>query len=302
MHAIQTVIAIFLLLLVGFAAKRLGIMKSGDAPVVNSIVTNFTAPAFVFVYIHGKIITGEMLKTPAVVFACSMAAMGIAYLFARIYKLDPKTTGGLMLAAAFGNTGFLGYPVTLGAFPNHSQAITTSVMIDQFGMALPLYSTGVIVAALFSSAKFGKAQIFEFLKTPMLVAAILALILRNVALPTPITTALGYLGAATIPLAMMSIGLSIRKMPIRSFAVPFTIAFVLKMVFIPIITFFSLRYLGVGGIVRDAAVLEAGMPTAIMAGVIAGRYGANGPFVSGSIFLMTLLSIITIPIILTFLH
>lgn len=304
MSAISTVLAIFLLLLTGYAAKRLGILKPKDAPVVHSIVTNFTAPAFVFIYIHGKPITGPMIKAPAVVFVCSMLIMGLAFVIARLLKFDSATTGGLLLAAAYGNTGFLGYPVTLGAFPHHGEAIASTVMIDQFAMALPLYSIGVVIAASFASgsSKFDKRQLLEFLKTPLFPATVLALIFRTTPVPAALMTALTYLGNATIPLAMISLGLSISRMPVKSVTVPFTVAFLLKMVAMPIIAFFALRWAGIGGIVRDVAVLESGMPTAIMAGVLANRYGSNGPFVSGAIFLMTLLSILTIPAILTLLH
>ncbi|GAF95146.1 unnamed protein product, partial [marine sediment metagenome] len=46
-------------------------------------------------------------------------------------------------------TGFLGYPVVSAAFGGDKHAVLTAVMFDAFGMALPLITVGVAVAACF---------------------------------------------------------------------------------------------------------------------------------------------------------
>jgi predicted permease len=142
----------------------------------------------------------------------------------------------------------------------------------------------------------------EFLKIPLLPATVLALILRTVHVPQPIVISMQYLGAATVPLAMLSLGLTLSTNSIRGMALPFTASFILKVAVLPILVCFGLGVAGINGVVRDTAILEASMPTAVMAGVVAGQYGADGPFVSGAIFLMTLFSLGTIPVVLMLLH
>jgi len=295
---LSTVSAVFLLLFAGYGAKRLKILKSGDTAVINSIVINLTGPAFAFSAIYGKKLTLHMFGAPVVLFISSMLVMGIAYLAGRAFKLDRKTTGAVMLVSAFGNTGFLGYPVTMAAFPGNGEAIATTVMCDQFAMALPLYSIGVVVAASFAAARVTRAQILEFMKAPLLPATIIAILLKPFHLPQTLVTSINILGEATVPLAMISIGLSLSRSSLKSATAPFAAGMVLKMVVMPLIVFHGLSLLGIGGTVRDAAVLESSMPAAVMTGVIASRYGANGTFVSGAIFLMTLTSIVSIPAIL----
>ena len=149
-----TVASIFLLLMVGYAAKRFGALKAGDSAVVNSLVINLTMPAYIFIYTHERPLTSAMVKAPVVLFVGEMLILGLAYLAARAMKLDRRTTGALMLVAAFGNTGFLGYPVTGAAFHNNDHAVLAAVMMDQFGMSLPLCTVGVAVAACFAGSKF----------------------------------------------------------------------------------------------------------------------------------------------------
>lgn len=297
-----TVASIFLLLMVGYAAKRCGILKAGDSAVVNSLAINLTMPAFIFVYTHEHTLTSDMVKAPAALFVGEMLIMVLAYMVARAMKLDRRTTGALMLAAAFGNTGFLGYPVTSAAFHNNDHAVLTAVMTDQFGMMLPLCTVGVAVATCFAGSKFEWGSLISFLKTPLFPTTVIALLLKNVHIPQVIMGTLGYLAAGTVPLVMISIGLSLNTAPVRQYPLPILTAVVLKVALLPIIVALLLPLVGVDGVVRKVAILEGAMPSAILAGVIAARYGANGAFAAGTIFLTTLASVLTIPGVLMLLR
>ncbi len=295
---LTTVISIFLLLLTGYGAKKAGILKSGDATTINSIVVNLTMPAFIFVFTHGKPITQAMIKTPFLGFAMEMVVLGLAWLAARALKLDRPTTGALMLITAFGNTGFLGYPVVSAAYHGDKHAILTAVMFDQFAMSLALNSIGVAVATCFAGSKFQWRSLLHFVKGPLLPATIIALIFRKAYVPSLIMSPLTYLSAATVPLAMISIGLSLSGSSLRQYPAAFGTAIVLKMALLPVLMYFALPLIGVTGTIAKVVVLESAMPSAVVSGVIASRYGANGRFAAGAIFVMTLLSVIMIPCML----
>lgn len=302
LNVLRTIAAIFLLLLVGYGAKKVRVLKSSDASVVNVIIIYLTMPAFIFTAVYQKPLPDGAWSAPVVVIISEMVLLGIAYGVGRVLRLDRPTTGGLMLAAAFGNTGFLGYPVTIAAWPNRPEALVTSVMVDNFAMAMWLNSIGIAVAATFAGTSFDRKNMLAFLKTPLLPATVLSLLLRTSHVPEPFVISMKYLGAATIPLAMLSLGLSLSTNSIKGMSKPFLAAFALKVAVLPVLVHFGLNAAGVNGVVHDAAVLEASMPSAVMSGVVAGQYGANGPFVSAAIFLMTLFSLGTIPLVLTFLH
>ncbi len=303
MSVLSTVASVFLLLLVGAGAKRFGVLRSGDATVINSTVINLTGPAFIFAALHGKPLTLGMCRAPLAVIVSTLIALSIAYAFSRMLKLDRPTTGGLMLASSFGNTGFLGYPVVIAAFPNEPGALATAVLIDQFAMSILLVSIGVMIATHFTATKMKPWQALQCLRTPLFLAAIVAIVLNKVVLPAPIDKSIQLLAAATVPLSMISIGLSLTRSAIRSISSPFFVALALKMLLLPLLTYIGITLLGgEQGTTRQVAVLESSMPPAILSGIIAQRYGSNGAFVAGAILLMTLLSIATVPLILTIVH
>lgn len=290
--------SVFLLLLAGYGAKRVGVLKAADARVANSIVINLTMPAFIFVSIHAQSLSSAMVKAPILGFVMEMVVMGLAYASARALKLNRPTTGGLMLAATFGNTGFLGYPMVAAAFPHDGHAMPTAVMFDEFAMAMVLNSIGVAVAACFAGRRFEWNSLFEFLKTPLLPSTVIALALRTVYVPAVILKTLGFLAAGTVPLAMISIGLSLSANSLKKNPGALGTAFLLKMIALPLLMYVTLPLIGVTGTVMQVTVLESAVPTAVVSGVIAGRYGANEEFVATAIFAMTLLSVAILPAVL----
>ena len=293
-----TVLSVFPLLLVGYGAKKAGILKANHAQVINSLVINLTLPAFIFVNAHDKPLTSAMVKVPGVAIAAELVVMCAAYLVARLLKLDRPTTGGFMLVAAFGNTGYLGYPLVKAAFHGDPNAMLTAVLFDGFGMRTALATIGIVVAASFAGSKFERKSLLEFIKTPLVPMTILALILRKVYVPPAVLSVLTFVGNWTVPLAMLSTGLSLEAGALRSYPLPLAAAAALKMGLMPLLMYLALPHAGIHGVVYRVAILESVVPSAVFSSVIAARYKANGEFAAAAVFLSTFISIAWIPAVL----
>lgn len=294
--------SIFILLLVGYGAKKIGVLSHKDAPFITSFVINFTMPAFVILAIHGKPLNVDMMKAPFLFFSAEMVLMGLAYLTARALKLDRRTTGGLMLASAFGNTGFLGYPVVSAAFAGNDHAMPSAVLMDAFGMMFILSTIGVVVAESFTGSAFEWQSLLGFLKTPLFPATVLALILRTVHIPDMIVTTLGYLSAATVPLVMIAVGLSLSTGSMKQFPVALGASVILKLALMPALVILVMHLAGIHGTIYRVGAVLGSMPTAVISGVIASRYGANGAFVAAAIALSTLIGVVSVPVVLMIAH
>ncbi len=293
---VGTVLSVFLLLFVGYGTKKVRLLRPADAELLNSVVIYLTLPAFVFeaLYSYRQPIPLSIAKVPILGFATMLVVLALAYATGRALRLDRRKLGGLMMVSIFGNTGFLGYPVVRAAFAEKG-ALVTAVMYDELGMALPLYTVGVAIAMAFGGERLDRGYMLNFFKLPLIWTMAVALLLRPFELPGPFLDAVGYLGGGTIPLVMISLGLSLSASSLKGMAAPVTVACLLKMGLLPLLTHYALTVGGVEGIMRSVTVLESGMPTALMAGVVAARFGADGKFAAGVIFVSTLLSIVTIP-------
>jgi len=296
---IGTVLSIFLLLFAGYGIKKVRIMKPDDAEILNTVVLYLTLPAFIFQAIYGYRgqLSLEIAKVPVFGFIAMLGVMLLAWLIGRALRLDKCIIGGLIVVSAFGNTGFLGFPVVQAAFRDKG-ALVTAVMYDELAMAFPLYTLGLFVTALFSGEKLSREFMLRVFKLPSMWAIPLALILRPHPLPHPLLDAIRYLSDGTIPVVMISLGLSLSASRIKGYAVPVLVACLLKMAVLPFLTHHTMALVGVRDTMHQVTVLESAMPPAMMSAVIAGRFGRCGGFATSAIFVATLLSLLTIPLTL----
>ncbi len=293
MKETQTAIAsLFLLLLVGYGAKKANVLKAQDEAVVNQILVYITMPAFIFINTVGKPLTPEMVKTPVLGLLVEGIIIALAYVASRLMRLDRRTAGALMIVSAFGNTGYLGYPVAKAAFPTDEHGILTAVLFDNFAMRIALITVGVAIATNSAGERFEWRSVTRLLRTPLVPAAVLGLVFRNCQMPLLISKVLDYLAAPTVPLSLLSLGLSVSTGAVRRYPLAIAAAVVLKM------GLFPLGACGIKGTVGGAALLEAAMPPAVFSGVVSSQFGANGRFAAGAVFLGTVLSAVSIPIIL----
>lgn len=295
--ALPTVASIFLLLLVGYGSKKLRILGVKDTGVINSIVLNLALPAFIFSSIHGKPLEFDMIKAPFIGIAVDVVVLGAAYLIARLLKLDRPTTAGLMIAASFGNTGYMGLPVVSAVFKGDGGSMLTAAMMDSFAMRIMLCTVGIAVATTFAGRKFDWLGTLEFVKSPMFAALVIALLLRKTPMPEFLMSGIDKMGGATVPLSMISVGLNLSMGSVGKWPLGTVAAALLKMAAMPALMCLGVSLMRIDHSVARVAILEMGMPSAIFGGVIAGRYGANKEFVAGAIFLSTLLSIVVIPVV-----
>ena len=295
-QTVGAVFSVFLLIFVGYGSKKIRLFKAEDGGLLGSIVLYITLPAFVFDAIynfHGSLPTG-LWKVPVIGFAVEIGLAIIAYALGRALKLNRPTLGGFILASTFGNTGFLGYPVIQAAF-HHPSALITAVLYDEIGMALPLYTLGMIIAAAFAGEKADLRQTLKAACSPAICVIPVAFLLRSHNLPIPVTSAIHYLANGTVPLSMLTLGLYLSTSSMKGMALPILATCVLKLVVLPAATFYAARAGGISGITHSAMIVEAGTPTAVMSCVVASRYGANERFVAGITFASTLLCMLTIP-------
>jgi len=297
LSVIGTVFSVFLLLSLGYGAKKVRLLKAEDADLLNTVVVYMTLPAFIFdaIYSYRKPLPWSIAKAPAAGFATILIVLAIAYLAGKAMNLSRPTLGGLIIASGFGNTGFLGYPVVQAAFQDKA-ALVTAALYDELAMALPLYTMGALIAASFSGTRVDRAQLVRVLTLPSLIAIPVALVVRQVSIPAPVISAIRYLAAGTVPMVMISLGLSLSGRSLRGMALPVAVTCTLKLAVLPLLTYYAARWAGLSGVVHQSTVLESAMPSAVMTCVIASKFGADAKFVAGVIFLTTLLSIGTIPI------
>lgn len=287
----------------GYALRKAGVVRAELAKDLNQLVFYLTLPPLVFMALHGAALSWDMLTMPALGWGLSLAGLALGLGVARALKLPPGKAGALVVAVAFGNTTFFGYPIIEGLYGR--EALTLAVFYDLLGTTLAVNLLGTAVAAAFASrmaSRPGEAPAPGWLAMrrlalfPPIWALALGLILRGLTLPPLLTGVLEQLGALTVPLIMISIGLSLQFRHWRQDWPLVAFAAASRLVLLPLAMWAAVRGLGLPAAYVQVAVMEAAMPTMFFSLTLALLFGLEVNVVVNAIMASTLLSFLTLPL------
>ena len=304
----------FLLILLGAGLKRLRVLHPAHVPILNGLVLNVTLPALILLGLLRAPALSPRLALPVLaMFLAEMIALGAVYGLGRGLRLPRRLLGAVLIVGVFGNTSFIGYPLTLAIFPRQ---FPTTILLDQFGMTLPMYLTAALVGSRFGGGDGSgghKAAMGRFFRSPIFLSAVLGLGLHSLP-PLPsvppllhqagriLMQCLGYLGQGTTPLVLLALGVALRPGAALRQPKALGLACGAKLLLCPLLVWALCRAFGVGGEVRADTILETAMPTAVLASVLSGQNDMEGDFAVGVVFMATALSALTVPLLLTLLH
>ena len=193
----------------------------------------------------------------------------------------------------FSNMAFIGYPVSVALFGQEALFYAV-ILVMPFNLLS--YSLGPLILA--GQAKFRWQQLLS----PCIVASMIALMvaLFHINVPALLGECLNFTGSLTTPLSLLLVGSLLADLPFgRAFTSPRLWALAaFRLLILPIVLWLLLKWTGVGTpLVANIAVILMAMPTALNGSMLAMEYGGDTECMAQSIFLTTLMSIITIPVL-----
>ncbi len=111
-----------------------------------------------------------------------------------------------------------------------------------------------------------------------------------------------YLSQGTTPLILLAVGVALQ--PRAALAAPGAalLPCLLKLVVCPLAMWGACRLLGFHGDLLRVGVLQAAMPTSVLASVLCAHNDMEGALAVGVVFLTTTLSFLSLPLMLSLLH
>lgn len=200
----------------------------------------------------------------------------------------------LLLVIPLGNTSFVGIPIIhtlLG-----EEAIPYVLMYDQFGTFLMLSLYGTAVISRYESGCFHKRLIIKkLLLFPPFGFLIIGLLFGE--MPQRLIPYLELLSSTLVPLALVSVGYSLRFGGELDYVI-FSKALVLKLIVMPLIALMIMIGLVDDPLILKTAVLESGMPSMITAGALAIASGFAPVLSAALVGYGIIVCLVTLPLIL----
>ena len=288
----------FLIVIVGMAASRLGVVKRDYLKELASLVSKVFLPALIFyMTYHGTTRQQVLDNVPMIALAAGFYVVVSAIMKALALLLKPKGDRQKVFRFAFifGNTGFVGIPLLAALYPESGLLyMALFSIVDQ----LLFWTYGVYLAtASDRRARFGLRQ----LASPNIVAIVLALVfvLAGVQLPGLVMDVLDTVSGATTALCMVYLGClfyySNWGVALKAREVYAGIA--VKMVLLPVVLG---RLLFLTGLPEDMVVsmiVIMALPTMTVVPMVAAAHGNEGEYAAG-VTVVTLAScIVTLPFV-----
>lgn len=298
MGLIETFVVILIIIFIGYFAKRINLLEVNNVDTLNKIVINIAMPCLVFssLYTTNTSLFPKLGILPVVnLIVCFIIAL-ITYIILSGMKVETKKKWSILLVATMANTGFFGYPLCLGVFGNNG--LIRAIFYD-IGTTILFISFNFFFIFLFGGKL--KSVIKTILTFPLLWAVILGLAfnLLNIQIGTIAVSVLDYLKAVTVPLIMLSLGLSIDFRGIKKNINWAAFTSVFKLIVAPIVAVFVLKLFGVSGFEYQIGVIEATMPPAMLALALAINYDLDVHIASDCIFIDMIFSLIVLPIVMS---
>lgn len=181
------------------------------------------------------------------------------------------------------------------------RAGATGIYAVAVGLAIPVANIFAVSALSRGSAMGLGETLRRILLNPFLVASLsgVAVGLSGYQLPAPVLAPLQMLSAAAIPIALISIGATMRWGALARLDRFSASLVAIRLVILPALTFAACLLLGADPVLASVLVLFAALPTASAAHVLASAFGADREFVATAIAQSTLLAALTLPLWIT---
>lgn len=287
----------FLIMVVGFVAKKQNIINNKAVKSLSEILLRITLPAMI-IFSYNQEFSKSLLAKGGImlIYSISLHVFGIL-LGSVIFRKYPKDKEDVLkYVAIYSNCGYMGLPL-LGALYGQMGIFYASIYITIFNIFA--WTNGVFIFT-------GKKDIKSFKKAilnPGIIAVFIGLFIFifSIKLPSPISSTLEILGTMTTPLSMLIIGSLLAEINFKELFSGSALYYItaLRLIVFPLLVVIVMKGLHITDpILVGACVTAAAMPAAANTAIFAERYGGNSLFASKVVAFSTLLSLITIPAIL----
>lgn len=292
---------IFVLLLGGYLAKRVGVLKQKQSRMFLDFAIFFALPCLIFDKTYHlnfdlsliALILGGLLS-------CVLAAL-FAVVLGVIFKFSKSTLASMFLLAGFGNTLFVGIPIVSGVYGE--VFLSEVIFYDALATAIPISIIGPIVLSCVGSQKVNMLEnIKKILFFPPFIALMLGFICKIFVLPEFVFKPIVIFGNSATAVALFAIGLGLGFGAIKTAYKPTIIVVLCKTLLAPLIFIILLKLLAVELEPRIiVAILESAMPTMTLAGAMIMKAKLDTNLAVSSIAFGILFSFVSIPLLCYFL-
>lgn len=287
------VLPIFIVAAVGFAVAR--VLKA-DVRTLSRITFNALSPCLVFhLLVTSSLSASDFIRMTALAVLVIVGIGLVARLVTLPLRLDRALTSAFLIVVMFSNSGNYGLPVVLFAFGRDALAHATVYFVAN---AVATYTLGVFLASA-GRRSIGQAA-RGVLRVPAVWGVVAAGTVVGLGIPMPpaVMRPVELLSGAALPTMILVLGMQLERSAWPDRPALVALAGALSLVVTPLLAVGAAQLLGLTGVARQAAIVQSGMPSAVLTTILALEFDVEPSFVTACVMLSTLASPITVTLLI----
>lgn len=297
---INIMIKLFIMGFLGYLLKKKNMLDEEGDRIISSLVVNITCPLLVITSV-GSASNGnrsEILMVLALGIGVYCMLPFFARLCTKIFKIKEGTIGTYEFMLIFANTSFIGFPIVQSLFGDEA-VFYTAVLHLPFDILV--FSYGLYIILKDKNIKGGESFKWKSIFNPGMILSVAALViyLADIKIPSIINDSFYMIGNITTPLSMIVLGSSLGRLKFKDICADAEVYIfsIIRLFVIPALVYCLFGMIGIKGFVLNIATVTFAMPVGSMSVMFANEYKNNINLSAKAVFITTLASIITIPII-----
>lgn len=292
---IQLQLTLFLLIFIGIALQRLGIITDMGKKCLSDITVNLILPCNIIVSFLGDInVSDTFFRNCVLAFLISLGIQLFSIFIGKyVFGMFPDKRRNIFIYGLIvSNSSFIGLPIVNSLY-GHLGVLYTSIF--QIPIRLTMWSSGL---ALFTRTD-SRTSYKKLLCHPCIIAVFLGILclIFSPQFPAFLENTLTGISGCMVPVSMITIGSMLSQSRLSQFCNPSILYYCLiRLLLYPLILLGILRLFQVDGLLTSTIVLLSAMPMANATAILADKYDCDSAFASQTIFVSTFLSILTLPV------
>lgn len=245
LKSLQLAAPLLILTALGYFLKRINMLDDNSCKTISKLVLDVILPINIFISIYDSDFkTSFNLKLILFIVISNILVSILMLCISHLMSKDPKKLGALSQAGVRGNYSIFGLPLAISIYGSK----IAGPMAIAIAFLTPLYN--VYAISLFehyqdSNISIGK-QIINVLKTPIMIATLLAIIinLTKIHLPEFVYQTLSYISKSVTAISLINLGSSFNFKIEKSLIKFVTVAILFKLIVVPTISIASAISLG----------------------------------------------------------
>ncbi|MCO6187441.1 AEC family transporter [Rhizobium sp. L1K21] len=297
------VLPVFILILVGWLLLATGYLKADVGQAMGAFVFKVAVPVLLFTAIgRADFDPGAAFRLWGAYFSgIAIAWIAGQLISARVFHRDPKASVVMAFSSCFSNLVLIGLPLISRTFGSEGLLVISTLL----AVHLPTMMTISTVMIEFQESRDGThhplseilVQISKSLvRNPMIIAILSGAVvnLLGIHLPDAVMSVTDQLAHIAGPMALVSLGMSLRQYGVSGSLAPAFAASGLKLVLMPAAVFLTSRLFDLPPVWAMTAVLCASIPPGVNVWLIANQFNSDRRFAASVITLGTALGVITV--------